>query len=53
MAFLRTRRRAPRHLPTADELMNMTDSQFEAFVRASGLQTATTSGLKVEDPVTH
>jgi hypothetical protein len=38
-------RRGSRRRPTAAELVAMTEAEFEAFIRSTGIETVTTAGL--------
>jgi len=38
-------RRSPRRRPTGDELLQMSDAEFAAFIASTGIKTATTAGL--------
>ena len=35
--------------PTGDQLRRMSDADFSAFIRASGIKTVTTAGIAVSD----
>jgi hypothetical protein len=46
-------RRGSRRRPTAAELMAMTDAEFEAFIRSTGIKTVTTAGLAASGDSSH
>jgi hypothetical protein len=45
LGLLHVRSRLKRHRPTGAELMKMSDADFAAFVRASGVKTVSTADL--------
>jgi len=47
--LLRYASRSRRTRPTGDELMRMTDAEFDEFIRSTGIKTVTTAGLSARD----